>query len=103
RPLVPSGRARCWCRAGCREQAVSDLRTSRGALADLQAWPHVARVEARLGSLGVRGSGGTSGRRAYGDELSPRERDVVRLVAEGRTNRQIAQDLVLSAHTGDSH
>jgi DNA-binding CsgD family transcriptional regulator len=101
--LVRIRRAECLLRAGCREQAVSDLRTSRGALADLQAWPHVARVEARLGSLGVRGSGGTSGRRAYGDELSPRERDVVRLVAEGRTNRQIAQDLVLSSKTVANH
>jgi len=35
--------------------------------------------------------------------LSPREREVVMLIAEGRTNREIAQHLVLSERTVDSH
>jgi len=35
--------------------------------------------------------------------LTPREREVAMLIAEGRTNREIAQHLVLSERTVDSH
>jgi non-specific serine/threonine protein kinase len=37
------------------------------------------------------------------DELSPREREVARLVAAGRTNRQIAAHLVIAPRTADTH
>jgi DNA-binding CsgD family transcriptional regulator/tetratricopeptide (TPR) repeat protein len=43
------------------------------------------------------------GSRGYGDELSPREMDVVRLVVDGRSNRQIAEALVLSHKTVARH
>lgn len=43
------------------------------------------------------------GRRGYGDELSPRERDVVRLVAGGLTNRQVAEALFISPRTVADH
>ena len=59
-------------------------------------------VEAQLRRLGVRGTG-RSGRRPYGDQLSPRERDVVALVAVGHTDRQISQALVLSPKTVANH
>lgn len=39
------------------------------------------------------------GRRGYGDQLSPREAEVVRLVATGRTNREIAAVLARSPKT----
>ncbi|WP_235965558.1 ATP-binding protein [Micromonospora rubida] len=39
------------------------------------------------------------GRRGYGDQLSPRELEVVRLVVTGRTNREIAQALSRSPRT----
>ena len=43
------------------------------------------------------------GRKGYGDRLSPRERDVVRLVVAGRTNREIAELLFVSPRTVEDH
>jgi len=43
------------------------------------------------------------GRPAHGNRLSGREQEVVRLAAEGRTNREIAAVLFLSPRTVDSH
>jgi DNA-binding NarL/FixJ family response regulator len=37
------------------------------------------------------------------EELSPRERDVIRLAAEGRTNEEIASALTLSIRTVERH
>ena len=51
-------------------------------------------VEQRLGREAANGGTGT---------LSRRELEVVRLVAEGRTNREIAAELVLSTRTIDMH
>ena len=41
--------------------------------------------------------------RAPDDPLSPREREVLALIARGRTNRQIAEELVISEHTARNH
>jgi DNA-binding CsgD family transcriptional regulator len=43
------------------------------------------------------------GRRGYGNRLSPREEEVARLAALGRTNREIAEALVLSPRTVQDH
>ncbi|WP_162830083.1 helix-turn-helix transcriptional regulator [Amycolatopsis palatopharyngis] len=43
------------------------------------------------------------GRKGYGAALSPRERDVARLAAQGLTNRQIAEALFLSPRTVEQH
>jgi DNA-binding NarL/FixJ family response regulator len=37
------------------------------------------------------------------DLLTSREREVLQLIAEGKTNKEIAQDLHLSVYTVDSH
>lgn len=37
------------------------------------------------------------------DPLTPRERQVLKLIAEGKTNREIADDLVLSLNTVQTH
>ena len=39
------------------------------------------------------------GRPGYGNRLSPRELEVARMLLEGRTNRQIAEALVVSTQT----
>lgn len=43
------------------------------------------------------------GRRGYGNELSPREQQVVKLAAEGRTNLEIAEALFISVRTAEHH
>ena len=37
------------------------------------------------------------------ERLSPREREIARLIGQGRSNRQIAEMLVLSVKTVESH
>lgn len=55
----------------------------------------------------IRSAGATTpshrGSRGYGNQLSPRERDVARLLAGGRTNREIAQALFVSRRTVEDH
>ena len=43
------------------------------------------------------------GREAPSDPLTPREREVVQLVAEGRTSKEIASTLGISVKTAESH
>jgi DNA-binding CsgD family transcriptional regulator len=43
------------------------------------------------------------GRRSYGSDLSPREREVAVLAATGRTNREIGRHLFLSPSTVEKH
>lgn len=43
------------------------------------------------------------GRRSYGSELSPREREVAKLAGIGRTSPEIAQALFISPRTVESH
>ena len=42
-------------------------------------------------------------RKRAADPLSPREREVITLLARGYTNRQIADDLIISERTADGH
>src|SRR5204862_4046482 len=71
--------------------------------------PHPPRARAGVGALPrgrarVHGGGGFSGRRgpAFG-ALSPREREVLSLVAEGLGNAEIAERLSLSEKTVRNH
>lgn len=52
-------------------------------------------------ALGARLAAGEDGRSA--DELSERERDVLRLIAFGHTNAEIAEQLYISIRTVESH
>ncbi|MFI9816778.1 LuxR C-terminal-related transcriptional regulator [Saccharothrix variisporea] len=70
--------------------------TALGATWDAARCDHLAREHG--GSTGPR-----PGRRGYGAQLSPREREVARLMALGRTNREIAEVLFLSPRTVERH
>jgi DNA-binding CsgD family transcriptional regulator len=84
------------------EQAGSALlvETLRG-LTRLGAAGDVDRLVGLLRRHGVetRGPGWRGGRTGYGNRLSPRETEVVRLVIAGHTNREIADILFRSVRT----
>ena len=69
-----------------RDEGLDVLSGVLRGLEELGAAGDAARVARRLRDDGV----AASVRRGYGTELSPRELEVVRLVAKGQTNRQIA-------------
>ena len=82
------------CRAlGDDDTAEMELDTARWVFRHLGAAPDVARVEALS----------RAGTAAPPAGLTAREVEVLRLVAEGRTNREIAKALVLSDHTVRRH
>jgi DNA-binding CsgD family transcriptional regulator len=81
------------CRAlGDKESAALELAAARQAFELLDAAPDLARIDRLEGS---------SPSDAHG--LSRRELEVLRLVAAGKTNREIASTLVVSEHTIARH
>jgi DNA-binding CsgD family transcriptional regulator len=76
-------------RLGRREPALSRLRRVRSAAGNLGMKPWVVRIDEALTETT--------------DPLTPREREVARLVAKGHSNRDIASALVLSERTAANH
>ncbi len=96
-------------RQGCcllrhdREAGAAVLSEVLRGLSDLGASSDADRVARSLREQGVEARRvWRGGRRGYGDRLSPRELEVVRLVVSGRTNREIAKALSRSPKTVDT-
>jgi DNA-binding NarL/FixJ family response regulator len=92
--------------AGERELALERFGDSYRSARKLGARPLAAEAAGEVAKLGesvVRRLGRRAAADADGAGLSRRELEVVRLVAVGRTNREIAQELFLSPRTVDMH
>jgi DNA-binding CsgD family transcriptional regulator len=102
--LALEQRGRCLVAAGERDPGLSLLNTAQQRLWQLGArWDadRVARVLRQHDVQVLRTW--RRGRRGYGAELSPRELQVVELVARGMTNKQIAHSLFISSQTVRRH
>lgn len=88
--------ARALTALGRDEAAAAETRTARDGLVALGAERDVARLDA------ASGEGQAAGPRSVG-ELTPRELEVLRLVAQGLSDAEIAERLVLSQHTVHRH
>lgn len=81
-------------------EAQRQLRGALTTFRDLGALPWAARAEIELRAAGDRG---VVGGPAHAATLTPQELEIVRLAADGLTNKQIGQRLYLSSRTVGNH
>jgi DNA-binding NarL/FixJ family response regulator len=87
--------ATCLVALGRADAAEHEASAALRGLLELGAEPEAARARRILAAAGGAGT-------PLGD-LTPREREVLRLLADGLTNRQVAHQLVVSEHTVHRH
>lgn len=87
-------------RAGKRTAAVAALKSARECFDRLGAGPYLARCDRELAAAGL-----TPRRRTVVSTpvLTPQELSVAELVAQGKTNREVAGELVVSVNTVEYH
>ncbi|HMD51992.1 MAG TPA: LuxR C-terminal-related transcriptional regulator, partial [Solirubrobacteraceae bacterium] len=91
--------------AGDAEEAVRELRRAEGMFAAHRAWRYRDQAARELRRLGVHAVAprGPAPVGAGLDALSRRELTIARLVHEGHTNREIADELSISIKTVENH
>jgi DNA-binding CsgD family transcriptional regulator len=115
RPVELAGirlrRAECVLAGGAREEGADLVVLAHAAAERAGARPLAARIAETARRAGVAlpsaepraGEGSPDAASAASLGLTARERDVLRLVADGRTNRQIAEELFISPKTASVH
>ncbi|MGY6656812.1 helix-turn-helix transcriptional regulator [Amycolatopsis sp. TRM77291] len=83
-------------------KAIEELTAAAEAYERLGATRDAGRCRHQLREHGA-WAPSQRGRRGYGQELSPRELEVARMLSDGRTNREIADGLFLSPRTVEQH
>ena len=83
-------------RAAAAGQAVLDPDVQRRLLSAAARAPEMPGAPGATGAAGTTGSG-------EADDLTPREADVLRLIAAGQSNREIARSLFVSEATVKTH
>lgn len=87
-------------REGRRGAASAQLRAAHDAFSRLAARPFLERCDRELAACGLEPA---RRRHPEPNRLTPREVAVARLVASGKSNREIAGELVVSVHTVEFH
>lgn len=94
--------ARACRELGDTETAVLELESARETFERLGARPDLDRIEG-MAWFEPRSRGGAVDAGRHGHGLTPREREVLMLLATGRTNKAIAADLFISEKTVARH
>ena len=100
RALIQFAHGQFLRRNGSRRAASEQLTRARETFAELQARPALERCERELVACGLKPNRRGSDEQP---ELTPQEQAVARLVATGRTNREVAAELLLSVKTVEVH
>jgi DNA-binding CsgD family transcriptional regulator len=101
RALTELDYGRFLVREGFTRAAVWQLESAREGFGELEARPFVAECLRALAQCGL--ADPNAGGQAARWRLTPQEISVARLVATGRTNRQVADELVVSIKTVEYH